>query len=377
MKFMFLADNLVNSALLETAESGVVYAFPQRNITDDLDLFQPTLFNGQFVVGATKNKINFLEGATPYTATVASATYKNPQHLCVGIAAAMNAAGGGTDYSALWSNAHLFKLKKGSGTFSLTIESGADTATNILKILCGFRNENRAAAASHEADFKVIHDPEYSGADGGDFIQWDLTSAKTATCAAIVNSNMSMGGHAYVRFGATAGAATAEEIFLDSDNELMCTFFDAAQEYQFVALHLVDPRRSDKSTVGAGYFFVGNAVEPSIDWNPNAYSSNRGIASAVVNGVVSNPFLTQMITKETFSIEFGGAGLPPVDAEIFASKFAVSGLHKPIIVCLDPINEPNRESKVCYLQGVPTFQQLDGFDKRGRWSLKLDFMVIR
>jgi hypothetical protein len=371
---MLLSENRVNSALLSTASTVALKGFPQANLTDADEPRRPTLYRGQFVVTAGVNDaLNFTDTGAR-SAVVAPATYPNPAAFANAIAAAMNGAGGATDYIVYWdqsaTNRNRFVIEKAASTVSLEINTGAGAATSCLRLLCGFRNADRTAAASHVADLAVIHQPTFTGATAGDYTRWDLATVKPMQAAVLVSPHLSPGARPYLDFGTSSATGNDAEIkFGDFDDELMCAFF-TLQTHRYVALHLCDPHREDLSYVGAGLCWVGNWYAPSHTWTATS-RSGRMLTSSSKGEITGTPFLSEMQAGDSFNFSLEVAS----DMDGLAEVLRSAGMNDRLAVALDPLNEPNRETRLCRLAAMPTLERKQRETRLGWWALNCSFVV--
>lgn len=117
------------------------------------DLADLKTLSASITVDATNNKLDFKEGAGELTATIASGKYLAPYSaLVAAIATAMDAAGANTYVTTSYDPDSDKVTIAADGSFTLSTNTGTNTATSIYEDLGFDESADTASATSAEAD---------------------------------------------------------------------------------------------------------------------------------------------------------------------------------------------------------------------------------
>lgn len=335
-----------------------------------------TLWRGPFEVEAGINDAsNFNDGAAK-TATVTPGVYLSPMELAIALAAAHNAVS--SNFVGLWRQdedaRYRFELKRTSGTCSLQIASGADTASNILKLLCGYRNQDRSAAATHTGDYAAVHgDDDLS-------LQIDVGDRAGANVAIIVNPQWSPGGSWSVSMGSTSAAT--DQVFYAShsfDDELMILPFPEIQLYRYVHLHISDPKREDYPRIGLGYFYYGAwfDLSDSTEVDANSFEvqslSRRAVfRSKLLPGLSATPHTEEIHPGEVFTVSWqSNPGMGPAHETEIERLLLSLGTSAYLFVILDDQTEPHRDTILARVLDPPKIDRIGSQSSHGRYQITL------
>ena len=387
MKLAPLSWSLLSSATtVSTNAAAWTKGFPAANLWD-IDFRKVALARGLFVVDATNNKIDFTRAGAK-VATLASASYYSPTEFAIEVARAMTAADGAA-WRCWWlqgsTNRHRFVLGPNSGTATLDIATGPNVTVNALQLLAGFRKQDRAAAATHTGDLACVHGTTPTGSPG-DILDVDLGSAKAAHGSVIIYSRLSPGGLVGLSYS-SSNPATGVGVTVDdsADSEIQAVFLSSAVAYRYWRLTLSDPRRTDAQLNGAGYWYLGPFFDTdntttsadAKDWEWSSYARGGALRLSSAEGLTGQPFISELLPGETFSIAFDSApGLGNDQIAAMQDVCAQLGVNTYCIVALDTTNEPVRETTFCRGTALPTFERSPVQSKLGRWRLTLTFEKV-
>lgn len=373
-----LADNLLTSSTLSSTASGLP-GFTIANIVDAEDLRQPTQLLAPLTRDTAKKWIDWGEGSGELNSSLTATSWNDFQEFFRDCAETMNANGSSAgDWSGYWEQAgsdkHKGKLVKAAGSGSLLLQSGTNAANNALVEYGGYDGTaDLASAASHTGDVPVTC-RDTADQHGGAEIAADLTEAKGAQCCVLIGLHpyLSPRHRSFVRFGtADADADDAQETLGTYDTALQAAFFSSPQVYRYVTVHLADPH-SDSPYVGCSYIYLGDYLELERGWRPESMTLQHGGRVQLTPAAAGRPYVSELATGDRVQVAFGADSMGAADAERWLVKLQQIGVHERVIVCLDPDNEPNRDSFVGRLTSVPALQQVATESPFGRYRLTLE-----
>ena len=117
----------------------------EYNISSDLGL------DGNIVITAANQKLNFDEGGAELTATITAGTY-TPTTLCTEIKTQLDAAGAAT-YTVTYSG-KIFRISNDGATLNLLCATGTDIASGIWSTI-GFAATDRAGFTNYAGDYAI------------------------------------------------------------------------------------------------------------------------------------------------------------------------------------------------------------------------------
>lgn len=343
---------------------------PVGNLTT-ADFREPAISNGVWVVQAGVNDdIDINEGAGELTATLTAATYYSAHQFAEEVEAQLEVAGTHS-YTVTWlqddAARYRFKIADDTGTVALPWNSGTNAATSARGLL-GYGDYDRSAAATHTGDVAVIHDPIL-----GARVQRS-SIAGIARCAVVVGPVGGCDLRANARF---SGASPERYGLGDYDDELMVTFFDAVDNAT-VSLELLCPHSADTQLVGAGYGYIGDYYEPSNAWEVSSYDLDP-IDASVIHRTQSGRAYVGAEFGQRYSLKLGWRGAPgydPDDLPQLRHLLDDIGIGDPLVVAMDPANEPTRESYLCRLVAMPSLTKVYTEGKPGRWAVSLELETV-
>ncbi len=195
---------------------------------------------GQFIItAATNDKIDFDEGGGELTATLVAGTF-TATTLQTEIKTRMDAAGADT-YTVLWSKSTGKWTISSTGTFSLPIATGTNTATNVLKLSLGFANSDLTSASSHTGANIAIHTEER--------LILDLSTTETISLFALIedpvnNFQFSAGATLKIEGNATnvwTSPSFSTTFTIDTKYRNALEIFSPAQTLRFWSIEIIDP----------------------------------------------------------------------------------------------------------------------------------------
>lgn len=369
------SSNILKAAATSVLTSALAFevGFPAANaVTTDLRQVLRWA-RGHTVTAGVNDKDDFDDGSGR-TATLNAGLY-SPQEFAAEVARARNAVSSAGQ--AWWlqgsSNRYRLVISRTAGTWSALVATGANAATNALRLLGGFRNEDRAAAATLTGDYATILGPYAS-------IRYDLGSAKQANVAAVVNPRCSPAAVWELGAGATTACTDATWTWGNAHDTELLVLPLTAFSYRYVEFRCIDPRRTDESSVGAGYLYLGQGFDTDssadvdrVNFEAESYARSLEIRSTLTPSIVGPAHLDELEPGERFGVAFGS--LPGLAPGMFpAVQTLVAGLgHSGWALVMLDSTEPHRESAWCRLVDVPTSGRQFGADGAGRWSLPLQF----
>lgn len=372
LRLIPLASSLL-AGIAATQRSPAFPGFPLANITDATDLERLTLLRGSVQVVAGGYDQIFIDGAG--AVTVAAGTYSMPE-LCARMT--IDCAGLANNQRFHWrqDSAARHHVEHTSSAGSI-LNNGTTITRNILFRLCGYNQGNTASATTHTADFPVIHHLLANGTTGvGDQVQWDLTAARTATCAVLIYPELSAGGEYRVHFGTTATAIDATETSISQVQGVMPLWFAAERTYRYVTLELYDPHRDDFASVGAGFLHVGRYFEPTKNWAPSAHNLTRSMWVRPEELRDGQAFLGAARVRDRLRLAWDGSGLGADDSAGLAALYAAVGLEGYVVIASDPTDESVRETRLCRVAEPPTLTRRTGTDRTGHDLAELTLEVV-
>jgi len=373
-----LAWNLLSSGAVSTAAAAFAHGHPAANLFDE-DPLKVAVWRGQFYVQAGVNDdVDFTEaGPAVRAGVVAPGVYPSPQEYWAAVAAAMNGAGGSTDYRAyiVQGSADRYRgeIANPSIGFTLDINSGPGAATGTLSLLGGFRDEDRASLNTHTADFAAIHGPTT-----GDSIAFDLTTAQLAHGAFVAGLQASPLACIEIKAGTTTGVADATERFaVAHDSEVQALVFGSPLAYRYVQARIYDSTGEEVPQVAAGYLYYGplwdsdSLVEADHhDYEIASYRRRLDMRMQAGVDIGGRPVIAEVRPGQRLSLAFGqgpglGSGAPQLDALL-----EVMGHNSYAFIVVDV--DEHRETMLCRVVGDPAWVRSDIESKAGRWSVALE-----
>ena len=356
------SDNLLTAATVTTPSNSFEPGFPAANLANS-DPRQPAVWRGGFLVEAGVNDAIDADGDTVH-ATLTPGWYYSPVEFAQEIARAMTDAAG-ADWLCWWlqgsTNRSRFVLGPATGSKALEVASGTNTASNALRLLAGFRNQDRTAAATHTGDYAARHSSA--------LVVYDLGSAKTGDAAFIVGCNGSAGAVARVTVGAADPPAGDSYTFTGHhDGDLMAVFGIDSAAARYVSFAL-DDSYSTGQRLQTGGLWYGPVLDLQ-QWEWMSYRRKGEIIRSGSTGVTGRPFFSEMAPGESFTVAYQSApGLTLADAEALESVLRAEGTHGLMFIALDPDNEPIRETRLCRIAETPIKRFAAG--SAGRYSLTI------
>jgi len=370
--------SLLNAAgaSVTTSTSSFELAFPASNLFT-ADKRQPAVFRGGFlVVTGSNDKIDF-RGNTKH-ATLNAGWYRSPAEFAQEIARAMTAADT-VEWRWWWkqgsTDRHRFEGGPITGTSTLDILTGTSHTKNSLNLLAGFRNQDRTAASTHTGDFAAIH--------SRDQVVVDLGLTATAHASFIVGLKSSPDAVVWLQEDSVDPPTASDGIYFPghADESILALYNIVGSLHRYVGLNINDAANSaaQRTQIGAWWYGpVFNTMRTtlySIEWEWQSYKRKGELHRAEVDGVLGRPFFSEMAPGETFSVSFASA--PGLNPELIApaqSLMETLGNHGLAFVGLDPVNEPIRETRLCYLTPSP-IHRIEGGTLDGCYSMNFDGII--
>jgi len=282
--------------------------------------------NGYFYAGATNKYIDFDEGGSELTGTVAVGAY-NGNTLATAIAVAMNAAPGkALTYACVYSETDAkFTISAGSN-FTIRWYSGTNKATDI-SAMCGFSDAaDDTGAATYTSDYRRIN-------YGYSYIVWDLLQATDVNFCAILNHNFSSDAFIYWH-GADDAAFTTnlvtETFTYNAGN--MFKFFSSTQTKRYVRVALYDFTNTS-SYIQMGPIIFGTYWEPNYTFAKD-YTKGKVDDSLIEESHALVEYGQVRPRRKTWSLPFP-MGLTQTDADEIVTFFDTVGLVHGFVVCFD------------------------------------------
>jgi hypothetical protein len=255
-----------------------------------------------------------------------------------------------------------------SGTIALPIASGSQTANNVLREVYGFRDADRAAAASHTGDFPVsglLAVAAFSGgAIGGRFV-----AGLDASPGAFVVS-------AYMITSYPSVSNTSFDAPIDSD--VLFWRESAADSY----LVIEDPHRADNRRTSATYFYSGpifdsddrEIAHDSSNFSIDSLSFGLAPRSTIKDTLDGHPSINAMRSRETIDLAFTGSAMAASGGITLIGLLEALGEQAKLFICLDE-TEPARMSRLCVVESK-TVETLAGGSPHGRVGVSLKLRCL-
>jgi hypothetical protein len=321
--------------------------------------------------------VDFNDGVAR-VATIAAATWNSPNELAQVVKTAMLAVS--TLIEVYWrsdgTERYRFEIARSAGTLSLQTLTGVNTASNILTLLMGFRNQDRAAAATHTGDFAAGHDYLSLTHDHG------LDAGNSADCAFIANPGLSPGASIQIRAGATTAVSSVTIVAANAfDNQVIYIPFAESLNYRYSQLRIYDPWQTERARSSIGLWYYGPAWDSDLagttgpaNYPSTSYERTYVPRSERATGRDGHVFLAEVEPGDTFRVAFDSdAGLGPEGQPGLEHLLAALGKESLCWVALDPDNEPHRESALCRVVTSPVFERIATQSQRGRFHVALEF----
>ena len=376
MRIAALSRNLLTGGTITTAAAAFERAAPASNLLT-LDPRQRAVWRGGFLVVATptgSDKIDFTVGGTPKVATLTDDTY-SPTERAQHVAARLSAADGVT-WHGWWSqgstNRYRFTCQRSSGTASLDLATGPNAARSALRKVDGFRGQDRAAAQTHTGD--------YAAKDGVQGVSINVASPQHAAACFLVGVTASPG---LVGGVVTDGAVRWQ--LGEYDPELMAAWAPTPTLVSTAQLSLSDAWAESPQRIGASYWYLGPVWDSDragdagrIDWEWSTYSVSSILdRTEQTSSTTGKPFFVERKPGARFGVAFRSApGLSPAGASAFRDLILELGRTRLAVVALDPVGEPQRETRLCRI-APPPFSRAPVCDPDGRWSASIECEWVR
>ncbi len=267
----FLYSNLVQSSVYSLTSSSVEQNHPVAWLRNHL-LGKPWRSASGWTIYADFNdKIDFNRGGAK-AATIAAGTYATSASLCAAIVTALEAA----DATPVWACSY----DSGTGKFTISSDlaftllcgTGANLATSAFKSLgyiqSGATGSDTGSATSQVAGFASYQSTHFVGLD-----LLNTSPSPTDGAACIAGHNVSSGGAAYAKRGATnivASAASGTSSTLAGTTGLRCVFWSTTPSKRHWALVIEDVQNSDGYAEVAVWYLgtYGQTTYPYSQENP-------------------------------------------------------------------------------------------------------------
>ena len=379
-----VAWNLLSSGTALTAAAAFEKGWPATNLWD-ADPRKPCRFRNAFT-NASDQHCNFNDGAAR-TATLAAGTRNSHAEMAIAVAAAFNAV------SSNWrayliqdpgsATRHRWVVLRTAGTASLQILTGANTATNFLREMLGFRNEDRSAAGTHTGDFAAVQGTR-------DVCLVDLGAGTSATAHGSILCGLDVSPAACLSVSVGSSTAVSDATYIAgdaADDEAALIPYDVAAGARYVRLEVSDFRREDALRAGIGYWYHGpwldtDAVDPLLDrqeWEVSSFARRPQLRAEPQRRITGHWRPVEKEPREEIDLGFGNRpGLGTLAPEV-ESVLAALGREEKVLVCWDKTREPHRNTRLCRLRETPTITKRPADGPRGRWSvsLKLETVPVR
>lgn len=328
---------LIGFNYTQQSETSVSYStqntnFPASNIKHEHRAKQwRSSPNGHFVVGASNNKIDFKESAmgSQLTATITSGNY-TASSLAAEIKSQLESAGA-SNYTVSYSQVTgLWTIASSGSYFSLLINTGTSTATNLLKNSLGFSNADKTGGHSYTGSTIAIHTQEW--------VVFDTRTTEEIDSVCILwpkEDGVKLSSTAVLKVQANAtnswtSPAVDQTLTLDNTYEVATHFFSTSQSYRYWRLVIQDPGNANLY-VGVGVVVLGKALDIQ---NPDAgFEFEVADQSKVVSNAFGNQYIDEYPSKSTLSVKYGL--LDYEEAQAIENVYRVNGSRVPVLVTID------------------------------------------
>ena len=352
----------------------------------DIDTHKLCEWRGAIHVEAGVNdKSNFTDSAGgALTATLNAGTYNSVAEYCIELARAHNTAASLTAYS-FWqeqgsADRYRIKAARAGGTVSFQINTGAQAATNALRLSGGYRDADRSAAAAHVGDFAVCHDYDTLLLDFG-----ALATRYVGDGSFVYRPTYSPAASYVIRGGNTTATSNVEQIATGhADDRIIYIPYSVTTYQLYIELRIYDPHRESRQRGSIAYWYHGPVFDTErtdevdgMQWEWQSYQTQHVQRARVTDGVSGQPHWAEIAPGRIISASLDvSPGLSPNYAAGLQNLVKALGVETYAFVALDPTNEPQRETYLCRVAQAPTFQRVGTQSQLGRYRVGLMLEVV-
>lgn len=287
--------------------------------------------NGYFLINSTNNKIDFKESAmgSELTATISSGSY-TATTLAAEVVTQLEVAGA-EEYACSFSSVTgLWTITSSGSYLSLLINSGTNTATNLLKISLGFSNTDKTGALTYTGSNIAIHTQEH--------LTFDLRTVEDINSVCLLWPKMDgikLSSSAVIRLQANAtdvwtSPAVNEVMTFDTTYLTATHFFTTDKSYRYWRVVIIDPANANLF-VELGVVVLGKSLDIV---NPdNGFEYTLEDQSKITANQFGNQFTDEYPNKATLSIQY--SVLEYAESQALENAYRQNGNKKPVLVTID------------------------------------------
>jgi hypothetical protein len=330
MECRILDYNYVAQSSTVVSASSANAEFPVSNIPSTLrsKIWRSA---GNFVIGATNNKLDFKisGGGSQLTATIASGTY-TPAGLAAAIVAALAAQDGAHTYTVSFSALTGLWSISTSGTFlSLLWATGSNTAVSVGPTI-GFSADG-TGATSYTAPAIALHTEEW--------ILIDMLVATPIDSFALFMDAMrgvqfSSNAQLWIQAAPTnswASPAINQALTIDTTFDVVSYFWSSPQTYRYWRLRVVDPANANLC-VEVSKIVLAQATQLS-RVPKNGFSFTQDDQSTIQRTLYGHEYADIYPTKKLLGFNYGG--LTYADIQALDAIYRRVGRAQPLVIAMD------------------------------------------
>lgn len=325
-----ISNNYTQLSPTDITTSSEQVNFPAENIKHEFRSKQ-WRSKGHYAINENNNKIDFKEvdGGSELTATLTTGSY-SANELEVEIKSKLESAGSNTYDVSFSEVTGLWTIESGGSHFELLLSTGTNQATNTLKQVCGFPDEDKSSNLSYTGSNIAIHTEE--------FVMFDLKTTEEINSVAILwpkEDGIKLSGNAILKIQANAtnewsSPALDETLTVNNTYSIASHYFTSDQSYRYWRVLVIDPNNA-YLYVNVGVIVLGKSI--SVDYPENGFGFEYADNSKTQTTDYGNEYVDKY--PITTSIEFDYKYFDEQDFSIFDSLYIQNGAYKPVFVVLD------------------------------------------
>jgi hypothetical protein len=334
MQFRLIDYNFAQLQATALTASSADPSFPVSNVKNPIRS-RVHRTAGNFVIGATNNKINFKKsgGGSELTATISSGTYL-PATLAAAIKTALETADGVNTYTVTYSTLTGKWTIATSGAFlSILWLTGTNTAVSIGSSI-GFDVTSDATGAvtytganiAIHTEESIVLDLQTTEAIDSFALLFDLIGGNKFSSSAVLTLQANASN-------SWAAPAVSQVLSIDAVYGIATYFFASDQTYRYWRLKIVDPKNANLY-VETSKIVLGKGIQLA-HLPARGFQDKLTDASDVKETKYGHRYSDLYPMRRTLSFNY--PGLSDTDAATLQLAFRRNGSSTPVAIALDPL----------------------------------------